>query len=64
MKVKDLPEYGYLSTDNPPRGEICIKGNSVSKGYFRNPELTQTVQDGDGWVRLGDVVKILPNGSL
>ena len=64
MKVKDLPELGYLSTHDPPTGELCIKGNSVFKGYFRNAELTQSVQDGDDWVRLGDVVKIMPNGAL
>jgi long-chain acyl-CoA synthetase len=41
LKLRDVPELGYLSTDEPyPRGEVCLKGLSVFKGYFRNKELT------------------------
>ena len=36
LKLRDLPELGYLTTDDPPRGEVMIKGLSVFKGYFRN----------------------------
>ena len=27
IKLRDLPELGYLTTDNPPRGEIMVKGS-------------------------------------
>ena len=64
MKLRDLPELGYLTTDNPPRGEVCVKGNSVFKGYFRNPALTQKVLDPEGWLSLGDVGVLLPGGCL
>lgn len=64
LKLKDLPDLGYLSTDNPPRGEILIKGNSVFNGYFRKPALTASVIGTDGWLALGDVGVLLPNGCL
>ena len=39
-RLRDCPELGYLSTDNPPRGEVQFKGTNVFKGYFKNPTRT------------------------
>ena len=65
LKLRDLPELGYLSTDLPnPRGEVCLKGLTVCKGYFRNPAMTADKIDKDGWLSLGDVGELLPNGSV
>ncbi len=40
--------------ENGTIGEIRIRGPSVMKGYFRNPQATESVSSG-GWLRTGDL---------
>ncbi|KAJ3010617.1 Long chain acyl-CoA synthetase 7 peroxisomal [Thoreauomyces humboldtii] len=65
FKLVDVPSMNYLATDEPnPRGEICIRGPLVMKGYYKEPKLTSEAIDLEGWLHTGDVGEILPNGTL
>ena len=67
IKLIDQPELGYTTKNidketgkSHPGGEICVRGASLFKGYFRNPEKTKEAVDKDGWLHSGDIGIILP----
>lgn len=62
-RLRDIPEMSYLTTDNPPRGEVCIWGPGVTPGYFLNPEKTAEAFHND-WFCTGDVGMVQDNMSL
>lgn len=64
LRLKDVPEMGYLHTDPQPRGEVEYHGTNLFSGYFRNPEKTKETFTDDGWIKSGDVAMLLPNGSI
>ncbi|MEB5933028.1 long-chain-fatty-acid--CoA ligase FadD2 [Pseudomonas mosselii] len=44
------------------RGELCIKGPQVMKGYWQQVEATTQVLDAEGWLKTGDIAVIDPDG--
>jgi fatty acid CoA ligase FadD9 len=57
-KLVDVPELGYFATDKPyPRGELCYKAQHAVKGYYKDPEATAALLDGEGFTLTGDIVE-------
>ncbi|SEE30287.1 long-chain-fatty-acid--CoA ligase FadD2 [Pseudomonas kilonensis] len=46
------------------RGELCIKGPQIMKGYWNKPEATAEVLDNEGWFKSGDIAVIDPDGFV
>ncbi|AMO74968.1 long-chain-fatty-acid--CoA ligase FadD1 [Pseudomonas citronellolis] len=46
------------------RGELCVKGPQVMKGYWQRQEATDEILDKDGWLRTGDVAIIQEDGYM
>lgn len=45
-------------------GEICVRGENVMLGYFKNDEATKVAFDADGWFHTGDLGTVDANGVI
>ncbi|KAK2759350.1 long-chain fatty acid-CoA ligase [Arachnomyces sp. PD_36] len=63
IKLVDFADAGYFTDRTPPQGEIWIRGDSVTEGYFNNDKETQESFT-DGWFMTGDIGEFDKNGHL
>lgn len=61
-KIVD-PDTGKVLPVNRT-GELWLKGPTVMKGYFSNPEATSSTLDSTGWLRTGDLCYIDEDGFI
>ena len=59
--------HGYVETKTIPEGstgEICVRGEHVMIGYYKNEKATHDVIDSEGWLHTGDVGSISHDGTI
>lgn len=61
--VKVIDEQG-VELALGERGELCIQGPQVMKGYWNNPEASAETLDSDGWLKTGDIAIISNDGFV
>lgn len=61
--LESVPEMEYDALSSTPRGEVCIRGDTLFSGYYKREDLTKEVLV-DGWLHTGDVGEWQPDGSM
>jgi fatty-acyl-CoA synthase len=63
-EIRVMDEAGdAVPPDGKTLGEICVRGNVVMKGYFKDPDATAAALK-DGWMHTGDAAVIHPDGYV
>jgi fatty-acyl-CoA synthase len=61
--VLDRETGASVQADGVTIGELVLRGNTVMKGYHRNPKATDEAL-ADGWLHTGDLAVVHPDGYV
>ncbi len=65
VDLKIVDEDGNrLPHDGKATGELFVRGNTITAGYYNNDAANEDAFDADGWFGTGDVASIDKNGFL
>jgi len=62
VSIRKLAED--IALPSGEKGEVCIRGNNVTKGYWNRPEANQSAFTATGWFRTGDEGYLDEDGYL
>jgi fatty-acyl-CoA synthase len=62
MEVKIVDPVTGARRAAGERGELCVRGYNVMKGYYNDPAATRAAVDPDGWLHTGDEATVDEDG--
>lgn len=62
-EIKVISESGETQPTNV-EGELMVRGDSVMRCYYKNPEATAEALEADGWLHTGDLAKQDEDGFI
>merc|ERR1739838_39153 len=62
FKLIDVPDLNLVNDGDYKEGELCIRADVITPGYFCNPALTKESFTDDGYLMTGDVVRVSDEG--
>ncbi len=64
-KVLDIMQVKLINIESATGvGEICVTGENVMSGYYKNPEATAQIIDNEGWLHTGDLGTVDDDGNI
>ncbi|KAL3932512.1 MAG: hypothetical protein SGPRY_000672 [Prymnesium sp.] len=70
-EITDTDGLPYMTTDTKHfgqpckgRGEVWLRGNSITGGYYKMPKETESEFDSNGFFHTGDIGLLTPGGAL
>ncbi|KAE8371843.1 hypothetical protein BDV26DRAFT_298406 [Aspergillus bertholletiae] len=63
-EAKIIDDEGVTELGCNQRGELCVRGPNIMKGYWENPQATMETKTVDGWLKTGDIAYVDSHGRF